>query len=698
MRLGKALKIIFIVIPLLVVALVVGAIAVLMTTDFNQYKPLIAEKTKEATGRDLVIAGDLDLEISLTPAVAVSGVTLSNAKWGARPEMIKIERFEAQVSLISALFGVIEVKRIVLIGADILLEVDKQGRANFEFEPVGGVKKPKKEEPKPAERTVHDTYVILPVVHEVVVRDSRLTFSDAKAGASYKIGIDELTLSGDGPDDPLNLIYKGSYNDAVIELTAVLGAPSEAIFPTEPYPVSLTLEAGGANISVKGSIAEPMAGKGLNLAVSVTGSQLGDLSSVAGVEVPKLGAYSMSMKVTGDPATALNLVGFKGELAGSDVAGDVTVNLRGKRPFIDARLKSRLIDVTALGGVGGGAAPAAGGHKQPARPGDRMFPNDPLPVEGLRAVDAKLTFDADMIVAAGAKLQGAHVGLSLEGGNLTIKTLKATVAEGTIDGSINLDGRKKVVRLAVKLLLSKVNLDTLLTDMQITEDIEGMGNINIDVAGRGTSVAKIMAGLNGRVGVLMGQGRMKTSFLQNLLGGAGQVLNRVLDKGRAGYTLISCAVADFPIKKGIATAKAFYIDAEARGIIGTGNVNLRDETLDLTIDPRNKKKIGKAVLPVHITGTFLAPKYKIDKLAAASKLTRMLGIELPGALIGAQGGSETPLIEGPCAPPAPAKAAATAPQPVETQPSVPATPKDPVKEAAEQIEDKLKEGLKGLFQ
>jgi len=695
MRLGKALKIILIVVPLLVVALVVGAIAVLMTMDFNQYKPLIAEKTKEATGRDLVIAGDLELGISLTPSVSVAGVSLSNAEWGKRPEMIKVERFEAQMSLIPLAFGIVDVQRIVLVGADILLEVDKKGRANFDFKAPGT-----KEEPAaPAEPSAEAEggAMPIPVVREVVIRDSMLTYSDAATGAAHEARIDELTINGEGPENPIEMLFKGSYNKAVIKMTASLGAPVEVISPTKPYPVALTVEAGGANISIKGTVAEPMAGKGLNLAISVNGNELGDLSAVAGTEVPKMGAYSMSTNVTGDPATSLSLVGFKGELAGSDVAGDVTVNLKGKRPLIDAKLKSKLIDVTALGAAAGGGVPAeAGAEKQPPKPGDRMFPDDPLPVEGLRAVDAKLVFDADLIVAAGAKLQNSHVGLSLNGGNLTVNPIKATVAEGAIDGSINLDGRKKAAGLAVKLLLSKVNLDTLLTDMQITEDIEGKGNINVDIAGSGTSVAKIMASLDGRAGVLMGEGRMKTSFLQNMLGGTGQVLNQVLDKGKAGYTVVSCAVIDFPIKKGIATAKAFYIDAEARGIIGTGTANLRNETLDLIVDPRNKKKIDKAVLPVHITGTFLFPEYEIDKTAAAGKLTGMLGIELPGALTGAQGGSEAPLIEGPCAPPAPAKAAAE-PAPAETQPAIPSKPEDAIKDAGGQVEEKLKEGLKGLL-
>lgn len=694
MRLGKALKIIVIVIPLLLIALVVGAIAVLMTTDFNKYKPQIAEQVRKATGRNLNIAGDLEVGISLTPSVSVSDVTLSNADWGTRPDMVQVDRFEAQMAVIPLVFGVIDIHRVVLEGADILLEVDSEGRANFDFQapgaaapaPEGGEQPPAGEEGGPA---------AIPVVREVLIRDSRLLYTDATSGASHEARIDELTINGQGMDSPIEIAFEGGYNKADIRMDGNLGAPEEAMAPTQPYPVDLEVEAGGANIAIAGTIAEPMAAKGLDLTVSVEGEELGALSSLAGTEVPPLGAYSMSTKVTGEPATALNLVGFEGALAGSDVAGDVTLNLTGKRPRLEAKLKSKLIDVTALTGAASGAPPPAEGEQEPAKSAGRLFPDDPLPVEGLRAVDAQLTFDADLITAAGAKLQNAQVGLALNGGNLTVKPLKAAIAEGAIDGSINLDGRKNTPALAAKFTLSRINLDTLLTDMQITEDIEGQGNVDIDVAGQGASVAKIMGALNGRAGVLMGNGRMKTSFLQNMLGGTGNLLNQVLDKGKAGYTLVNCAVADFPVNKGIATAKALYIDTENRGIIGKGTINLRNETLDLVVDPRNKEKIEKVVLPVHITGTLLAPEYEIDKQAAAAKLTGELGIDLPKALMGTQGGSDRPLIEGPCAPPAPAKAEPAAAPAGES--ATPAVPEDP-KKALEGAEEKLKEGLKGLFQ
>ena len=70
----KLLKISGILVGLIVLVLVGGGIY-LSTMDFNQYKGLVAEQAKAATGRDLKIEGDLNLEVSLTPRLAVEGVS-----------------------------------------------------------------------------------------------------------------------------------------------------------------------------------------------------------------------------------------------------------------------------------------------------------------------------------------------------------------------------------------------------------------------------------------------------------------------------------------------------------------------------------------------------------------------------------------------------------------------------------------------
>ena len=46
---------------ILIVIVLVGAIIVVMNIDFTRYKDLIAEKVKEATGRTLLIYGDIKL-------------------------------------------------------------------------------------------------------------------------------------------------------------------------------------------------------------------------------------------------------------------------------------------------------------------------------------------------------------------------------------------------------------------------------------------------------------------------------------------------------------------------------------------------------------------------------------------------------------------------------------------------------------
>ena len=129
MKLGGILKIV----GILLIAVIVGGVVVLMTLDLNDYKPEIIAEVKQATGRDLVIEGDIELEISFTPAIAVNGVRFANAAWGSRRDMVKIDRLEAQVALLPLLSSVIDVQKIVLIGADILLEKNAAGEANFVF-------------------------------------------------------------------------------------------------------------------------------------------------------------------------------------------------------------------------------------------------------------------------------------------------------------------------------------------------------------------------------------------------------------------------------------------------------------------------------------------------------------------------------------------------------------------------------------
>ena len=62
---------------LLIFLTIVAMFVILSRYDFNDLKPQIARVTKEATGRELKLTGDIDLKIGLTPKLLVENPCLT---------------------------------------------------------------------------------------------------------------------------------------------------------------------------------------------------------------------------------------------------------------------------------------------------------------------------------------------------------------------------------------------------------------------------------------------------------------------------------------------------------------------------------------------------------------------------------------------------------------------------------------------
>ncbi|MGD8467429.1 MAG: AsmA family protein, partial [Desulfobacterales bacterium] len=100
----------------LIIVLLVAVYVYLNTFDYNKLKPRIARMVKDATGRELNLAGEVDLAIGFSPALVVTDVAFANAPWGSQPQMIKIETLQARVRLLSLLHREVEVQNIGLTG------------------------------------------------------------------------------------------------------------------------------------------------------------------------------------------------------------------------------------------------------------------------------------------------------------------------------------------------------------------------------------------------------------------------------------------------------------------------------------------------------------------------------------------------------------------------------------------------------
>ena len=77
---------------LVVVVLIVGLYAFVSLYDFNKFKPMIAKAVKDATGRELTIAGNIEFELGLRPVLVVEDVSLQNASWSSEPNLARAKR------------------------------------------------------------------------------------------------------------------------------------------------------------------------------------------------------------------------------------------------------------------------------------------------------------------------------------------------------------------------------------------------------------------------------------------------------------------------------------------------------------------------------------------------------------------------------------------------------------------------------
>lgn len=571
MKLGKILG----VFVGIVVLLVGGLFAFLATLDVNQYKPMIAEEVKKATGRDLLIGGNLALKVSLSPALVVEEVSFANMPTGSRPEMAKIKRFEAEVSLLPLLSGAVQVNRLVIVEPDILIETDKSGKSNLA---MGPMEAPAAKDA--AAKTGDDESAGgLPniAIEEVRIERAAFTQRDGKTGTAQKINVEKLVLRAKTLSSPLAIELAGTLDGKNFDLAGTTG-PIADFLAKKPWPMEVAANA----------------------------------AFVLPAPVKLSGVLSQ-----GDNLYAVD--NLKLALGKSQLTGFAKVALAGK-PKATLRLNSDLVDLAEI-------APASGKKEEaPAKKSSdgRVFPADPLPLDGLKAVDADAEVKiAKLILPNKTALEGVDAKLVLANGRLETKPFAMKLGGGDIGVNLALDANTASLSLGVtgkEIVAGNIARDMGNSDMFTG----GPTDVAINLRGNGGSVRAIMAGLNGDIQIVMGKGRVNNTLIN---WGGGDILTQLMSSlnpmaKKEDYTPIACSVVRFKVTDGMAHApKGIALETDKLDIVGDGAANLKTEGLDFGIKPNVKEGLGVGVGNlagmVRLTGTMASPSVGVDTVEAA---------------------------------------------------------------------------------
>ncbi|HYD05166.1 MAG TPA: AsmA family protein, partial [Reyranella sp.] len=116
--------------------------------DANRFKPEILAEVKKATGRELVIDGPISASLLPVPSASVTGVKFFNVPGSKNPNMVEIKSVTVKPALFALLTGRLEVDEVTLVEPKIVLEINAEGKPNWEFTPSVAEAKPAA--PKPS--------------------------------------------------------------------------------------------------------------------------------------------------------------------------------------------------------------------------------------------------------------------------------------------------------------------------------------------------------------------------------------------------------------------------------------------------------------------------------------------------------------------------------------------------------------------
>lgn len=353
-----------------------------------------------------------------------------------------------------------------------------------------------------------------------------------------------------------------------------------------------------------------------DFALTLESANLAGLSRLVGTDIPAIGPMQFSGLLRGS-GTAWKIADIKATMAGSDLNGDLALDITN-RPHLTGKLIAKTLNLYDFSNKAVQTGEKAAAKPAQAAGGDgRIFPNQPLPVQALQALNVDLALQAGKLAAGELELTNMVTELHLNSGRLSIKPFSTGLAGGTVEGEVSLDTTGKIPAVLLNMTARQVELGKLGTHTIMTG---GKSDMKVNLRGQGNSVRALMASLTGETVLSVGEGKLQNKAMN---WAAGDLLFQVLGAlnpmaKSEDTTSLSCAAARFTILDGIATAdKGIAARTDKVDVVGSGTVDLRSENLDLGIRPTPREGVGLSLSsPIagmtRIRGTIARPSIGID--------------------------------------------------------------------------------------
>jgi len=586
-----------------VVLLAVGAAAILSQIDLGPYYRGVAiDKVAEATGRKLSINGEMKLKLLPALALTVKDVAFANPDWVADRTLIKAGEVSVQIALRPLLFGgKLRIDRLLLEDVDLHLVTDGKGRGNWQFTPTAPPPESRGGEAPP-----------LAGFGDIVLRNIAITYHDGRTGKTTMASLKEVSATASAAG-PVAIKASANYQGLPIEVSATTGSVSALMTPGTPFAIDADIGVSGLTAKLIGSVAEPVAGRGMNIAVTLQSPNSEGLGALLGVALPPK-PFRFAATVIGDADGTIAIKALQASLGASAISGEAALVMGGPRPQFSAALDAPLIDLTEAPNPDAPTAAHSGNDGQ-------VFSNDPLPLSSLGMVDGNVTLKAAIVKSQSFTLQALSAHVTLADHDLLLHRFDFDLDGAHIGGNGELSTRQRPAALAIEFEAKHLDLGKILSQLSGKPLLDAKGDLAVTVHGKGDSLHSLMGTLDGTSNLVVGRGTIKNRYAE--LVGADVFREAFAWAQGKQDSKLTCMVSRFDLHDGLATSRALLVDTSDVTIAGKGTVNLGSEQLDLELLPRPKEtSLLSLATPIDIGGSFTQPTIQPNQMAMAKDVAK----------------------------------------------------------------------------
>jgi uncharacterized protein involved in outer membrane biogenesis len=480
-----------------------------------------------------------------------------------------------------------------------------------------------------------------PKLGDLTIEDGHLHAAVPKLKADFTASIAthaaEGVVAANGQSSEITAKATGTYAGHPITASLIAGAILTVTDKTKPFPLDLHIANGDTHVALTGTIQDPLAFAGTNLALALSGSNMDALYPLTGIPIPSTPAYRISGKLNYVSATRrIHFDDFRGTVGNSDIEGTITEEPEGQKPDVTLDLASRTVDLADLGGFIGttpGRTTTKGTTLAQKRAvarseadSDSLLPTTPISLPKLDAANIHLHYDGHHIEGRFIPLDSLIVTLDIVNGAIDVHPIIFTIGKGRVQGDIALTPQTdKTIRMKADIHFDRVDVSRL---MAATHAFNGAGAIGgrAEIASTGNSVATFLGNGNGGLAVYMAGGNL-SALLIDLSGlELGKAILSAL--GVPTRTNVDCMIGDFALRQGVVTTQALLVDTGEAIIGGQGDIDLKTQTIDFQMATHSKNfSIGNLPTPIKISGTLKHPSLGVGvaQLAARGGLAVALG-------------------------------------------------------------------------